>query len=90
MLAQPITPNEKPTKNSNAALEWDTAEADPLEPRPLDLSKAVQGKYHDRMLEGTNIVLLAPDLLDTFPDSESVNEALRSLKEIAVRSARRA
>ena len=77
-------------KNSNAALEWDTVEADPLEPRPLDLSKAVQGKYHDRMLDGTNIVLLAPDLLDTFPDSESVNEALRGLKAIAVRTARRA
>jgi len=77
-------------KNSNAALEWDTVEADPLEPRPLDLSKAVRGKYYDRIQEGTNIVLLAPDLMDTFPDSESVNEALRSLKEIAVRSARRA
>jgi len=77
-------------KNSNAALEWDTVEADPLEPRPLDLAKAVQGKYYDRMREGTNIVLLAPDLMDTFPDSESVNEALRSLKAIAVRTVRRA
>jgi hypothetical protein len=39
------------------------------------------------MQQGTNIVLIAPDLLDTFPDSESVNEALRSLKVIATRSA---
>jgi hypothetical protein len=31
---------------------------------------------------------IAPDLLDTFPDSESVNEALRGLKKIAVRSIR--
>ena len=77
-------------KSSNAAPELDTVAADPLEPRPLDLSKAVRGKYYDRMQEGTNIILLAPDLMDTFPDSESVNEALRSLKEIAVRSARRA
>jgi hypothetical protein len=38
------------------------------------------------MQEGTNIVLIAPDLLDTFPDSESVNEALRTLKKIATRS----
>jgi hypothetical protein len=38
------------------------------------------------MQEGTNIVLIAPDLLDTFPDSEAVNEALRSLKKIATRS----
>ncbi|HEY5331746.1 MAG TPA: hypothetical protein VIJ79_17840 [Acidobacteriaceae bacterium] len=77
-------------KNSNAALELDTVEADPLEPRPLDLSKAVRGKYYDRMQEGTNIILLAPDLMDTFPDSESVNEALRSLKAIATRAARHA
>jgi hypothetical protein len=77
-------------KNSNAALELDTVEADPLEPRPLDLSKAVRGKYYDRMQEGTNIILLAPDLMDTFPDSESVNEALRSLKAIATRATRHA
>jgi len=83
-------PNEKLMKNSNAALELDTVEADPLEPRPLDLSKAVRGKYYDRMQEGTNIILLAPDLMDTFPDSESVNEALRSLKAIAARTARHA
>ena len=77
-------------KDSNAALELDNAEADPLESRPLDLSKAVRGKYYDRMQEGTNIILLAPDLMDTFPDSDSVNEALRSLKAIATRTAGRA
>lgn len=62
------------------------SEADPLAPRPLDRSKAVRGKYYDRMQEGTNVVLIAPDLMETFPDSESVNHALRSLKEIADRS----
>ncbi len=77
-------------KNSNAALELDNTEADPLDSRPLDLSKAVRGKYYDRMQEGTNIILLAPDLMDTFPDSDSVNEALRSLKAIATRTAHRA
>jgi hypothetical protein len=62
---------------------------DPLAPRPnLDFSKGVRGKYYDRMKAGTNIVLIAPDLLDTFPDSESVNEALRGLKKIAARSVR--
>ncbi len=53
----------------------------------MERSKAVSGKYYDRMQQGTNIVLIAPDLLDTFPDSESVNEALRSLKKIAQRNA---
>ena len=61
---------------------------DPLAPRHLDLIKGVRGKYYDRMKAGTNIVLIAPDLLDTFPDSESVNEALRGLKKIAARSVR--
>jgi hypothetical protein len=62
---------------------------DPIAPRPnLDFSKGVRGKYADRMQQGTNIVLLDPDLLDTFPDSASVNEALHTLKRIATRSAK--
>jgi hypothetical protein len=66
-----------------------TKELDPLAPRPaLDFSKGVRGKYFNRMQQGTNLVIIAPDLLDTFPDSESVNEALRSLKKIATRSAK--
>jgi hypothetical protein len=69
-------------KNSKNARKR-AVQADPLEPRPLDLSKAVRGKYYER----TNVVLIAPDLLDTFPDSDSVNEALRGLKKIATRSA---
>jgi hypothetical protein len=64
-------------------------EDDDLAPRPLDYSKAVRGKYFDRMQQGTNIVLIAPDLLDTFPDSESVNEALRGLKKLAIQTASR-
>jgi len=65
------------------------SELDPLAPRPsLDFSKGVHGKHIKRMQEGTNIVLIAPDLLDTFPDSEAVNEALRSLKKIATRYAK--
>ena len=62
---------------------------DSLVPRPnLDFSKGVRGKYYDRMKAGTNIVLIAPDLLDTFPDSESVNEALRGLKKLALQAAK--
>ena len=72
-----------PMKNSKTAR---SVQADPLTPRRLDPSKGVRGKYRGRMQAGTNLVLIAPDLLDTFPDSESVNEALRSLKKIAARS----
>jgi len=64
-------------------------ELDPLAPRPaLDFSKGVRGKYVHQLRQGSNVVVIAPDLLDTFPDSESVNQALRSLKTIATRSTR--
>ena len=54
---------------------------------PLDFSKGVRGKYYERAMEGSNVVLLDPDVLETFPDSEAVNTALRSLREVALRVA---
>jgi hypothetical protein len=64
-------------------------EFDPMSPRPnLDFSKGERGKYYDRLKQGTNVAIIDPDLLDTFPDSASVNQALRNLKEIATRSAK--
>jgi len=70
-------------KNSSARNPDSEVQADPLEPRHLDFSKAVRGKYYDRILkEGSNIVLLDPDLLDSFPDSPSVNRALRAFLAI--------
>ena len=48
-----------------------------------DFSKGVRGKYAQRYAEGTNVVLLAPDVAKCFPDAESVNRALRQLIEIA-------
>ena len=43
-----------------------------------DFSKAVRGKYRRRLAkEGSNIVVLEPDIAKAFPDSASVNEALR-------------
>ena len=66
-------------------------ELDPLAGRPsLDFSKGVRGKHRVRMQEGTNVVLIAPELMETFPDSDAVNEALRSLKAIAARTVRHA
>jgi len=44
-----------------------------------DFSKGVRGKYAKRFEEGTNLVLLDPDVAKEFPDSESVNRALRQL-----------
>jgi hypothetical protein len=51
-----------------------------------DFSKGVRGKFHDRYLEGNNVVVIEADLAKIFPDSKSVNDALRSLVEIAEKS----
>lgn len=41
------------------------------------LKTGAQGKYADRYCEGTNLVLLAPDVAAVFPTEEAVNETLR-------------
>lgn len=46
----------------------------------FDYSKAVRGKYYKRLLkEGSNVVVLDRDVAKAFPDSASVNRALRSV-----------
>ena len=37
----------------------------------------IRGKYARRFKEGSNVVVIDPDLSDAFPNSEAVNEALR-------------
>ncbi|CAK8724267.1 HicA protein [Candidatus Electrothrix aarhusensis] len=45
---------------------------------PAELIKSGErGKYVKSYREGTNIVIIAPDLRKLFPDSDSVNRALR-------------
>jgi hypothetical protein len=43
----------------------------------MDLSGGVRGKYYERYMQGTNAVLLDPDLARVFRDSAVVNQALR-------------
>ncbi len=52
-----------------------------------DFSDGVRGKYAKRYAEGTNVVVIDPDLSQYFPDSDSVNEALRALLPIIKRQA---
>ena len=47
-----------------------------------DFSKGIQGKYGKKYAEGTNIVVIEPDVAKIFPDHDSVNQALRSLAKI--------
>lgn len=55
-----------------------------------DFSRAERGKYAQRYKEGTNVVVLDPDVSDIFRTSESVNEALRGLRNIIRRHVRTA
>jgi len=47
--------------------------------REYDFSGAVRGITAARYIEGTNVVVVGRDILDVFPDSASVNKALRAL-----------
>jgi hypothetical protein len=49
------------------------------------LEGRVRGKYAERYREGTNLVLLDPDVAAAFPDAKAVNEALRLLMDVAHR-----
>ena len=48
-----------------------------------DFTGAVRGKYHERYRQGTNVVLLDPDVAAVFRDSAAVNDALRLLVSLA-------
>ncbi len=48
-----------------------------------DFSKGVRGKYAKRYAEGTNLVILEPDVAKVFPNSKVVNNALRMLIKIS-------
>ena len=54
-------------------------EKDDLRPEyPAELIRSgIRGKYARRFKDGSNVVVIDPDLSDAFPNSEAVNEALR-------------
>jgi hypothetical protein len=47
------------------------------------LKGGVRGKYYREATGGTNLVLIDPELANVFPDTESVNRALRMLADTA-------
>ncbi len=51
-----------------------------------DFSGGVRGKYVDQNRRGVTVVLLEPEVAQAFPDSKSVNDALRALLAIATRA----
>lgn len=56
-----------------------------------DLSRlkgGVRGKYYRQATAGTNLVLVEPELAEVFPNTESVNRALRLLVDTAEAAAK--
>jgi len=47
-----------------------------------DFTGAVRGVTTVRYAEGSNVVVIDPEVLDVFPDALSVNEALRALAPV--------
>ena len=57
------------------------SEEDTMRPE-YDFSKAVRGVTAKRCAEGTNVVLLDPDVAEIFPNARAVNEALRTIARL--------
>ena len=51
-----------------------------------DFSGGVRGATAQRYAQGTNVVVISPEVLDVFPDGAAVNEALRALAPVLRRS----
>jgi hypothetical protein len=65
---------------------------DELRPE-YDLSRlkgGVRGKYYRQANAGTNLVLIEPELTKIFPDTDSVNRALRLLADTAASATKKA
>ncbi len=60
----------------------ETTESDEMRPE-YDFSGGVRGKHHAAYQQGTNVILLEPDIAKVFRDSAAVNHALRMLINLA-------
>lgn len=63
---------------------------DPDMMEEYDFSHGIRGKYSKRYSEGTNVVIIDPDITEFFPDNAAVNDALRSLIKIIKNREKRA
>jgi hypothetical protein len=66
----------------NSKRKTRSVDADTMRPE-YDFSKAVRGVTAARYAQGTNVVLLDPDVAEVLPDTQAVNEALRTFARLA-------
>jgi hypothetical protein len=68
-----------------------TADADELrsEYKRSDFGALVRGKYTEQLRASSNVVVIAPEVAELFPNAAAVNAALHSLAEIAKRAGSR-
>jgi hypothetical protein len=73
--------NENNMKKSKKRARPAASDEDTMRPE-YDFSKAVRGVTAARYAQGTNVVLLDPDVAEIFPDTRAVNEALRTMARV--------
>jgi hypothetical protein len=73
--------NENNMKKSRKKARPLGSDEDTMRPE-YDFSKAVRGVTAARYAEGTNVILLDPDVAEIFPDTRAVNEALRTIARV--------
>src|SRR5437870_551971 len=74
---------KRPPKNARIMNPQSQANANDAMRPEYDFSPGVRGKHHQAYRAGTNVVFLERDLAEVFPDSASVNHALRLLVKLA-------
>jgi hypothetical protein len=50
--------------------------------REYDFSKGKRGITAPRYRDGSNVVVIDPEVLDVFPNADAINEALRALAPV--------
>ena len=82
-LNEPDMKKTQLTKRKRSRVDEDTMRPE------YDFSGATRGVTAGRYAQGTNVVILDPDVAALYPDAASVNEALRALAKIAESTAKR-
>ena len=77
MLEKQLNLKKENMKKKNKTTKSDTMR------KEYDFSNGIRGKYSKRYWQSNNLVALSKDVAKYFADSESVNEALRTLLRIS-------